>query len=405
MRILMVTSFFPPHHFGGDGTYVRQLFSALQRRGHDVDVVYCHDAYAASGGRIPATEADRNPHIHCLNSRFGFLSPLYSYATGRPGPKSAALKRLTRKPYDVIHFHNISLMGGPKVLCMQGAPIKVFTAHEHWSVCPTHIFWKNGSKACDSRTCFSCQLRSGRPPQLWRYSDLLQECLRHVDWIFAPSKFTRDALQAGGVRRPMSVLPLFAPHGFDELSAAPPSPGRLKFLFAGRVTASKGIDRLAELFVSRPHLDLEIAGDGDLLPRLRKRYAGTPNIRFLGAVPQNDLKRMYRAAHALVLPSLAPESFGLVVLEAFSQNTPAIVRDVGGAADAVRESGAGIIFQTDSEAASAIDLMAEDLDMRNRLGALARGHFLENGTENLHVSAYLAKLAELGTNVGEALTP
>lgn len=405
MRILMVTSFYPPHHFGGDGTYVRQLFSALQRRGHDVDVVYCHDAYAASGGRIPATEADKNPNIHCLKSPFGFLSPLYSHTTGRPGPKSADLKRLTRKPYDVIHFHNISLMGGPKILSMPGAPIKVFTAHEHWSVCPTHIFWKNGNKACDSKTCFSCQIRSGRPPQMWRYSNLLQESFNQIDLIFTPSEFTRDALRDGGLHRPMSVLPLFAPDGFDQLCAAPASPERLTFLFAGRVTASKGIDRLADLFVSRPHLDLDIVGDGDMLPRLQKAHASTPNIRFLGSVPQADLKRMYRAAHALVLPSLAPETFGLVILEAFSQNTPAIVRDAGGAAEAVRASGAGIVFQTDVEAGHAIDLLAADLGLRAKLGGLARKYFLEFGTEDQHVSAYLAKLAELGQTVGEAQTP
>lgn len=395
----MVTSFYPPHHFGGDATYVRQLFSALQRRGHDVDVVYCHDAYAASGGRIPAREADKNPNIHCLKSRFGFLSPLYSHTTGRPGPKSASFRHLTRKQYDVIHFHNISLMGGPKILAMPGAPLKVFTAHEHWSVCPTHIFWKNGNKACDSKTCFSCQIRSGRPPQLWRYSNMLRESFTHVDWIFTPSEFTRDALRDGGLHRPMSVLPLFAPDAFGELCVMPASPDRLAFLFAGRVTASKGIDRLAKLFASRPHLDLDIVGDGDMLSGLREAYASTPNIRFRGPVPQTDLKRLYREAHALVLPSLAPETFGLVILEAFSQNTPAIVRDAGGAAEAVRASGAGIVFQTDAEAANAIDLLAADLHLRNKLGGLARKYFLEFGTEDRHVSAYLAKLAELGQKV------
>lgn len=398
----MVTSFYPPHHFGGDATYVRQLFLALQRRGHDVDVVYCHDAYAASGGRIPVREADKHPNIHCLKSRFGFLSPLYSHTTGRPGLKSASLKHLTRAPYDVIHFHNISLMGGPKILSMPGAPLKVFTAHEHWSVCPTHIFWKNGNKACDSRTCFSCQIRSGRPPQLWRYSNLLRESFTQVDWIFTPSEFTRDALRDGGLNRPMSVLPLFAPDAFGELCAVPASPDRLAFLFAGRVTASKGIDRLAKLFASRPHLDLDIVGDGDMLAGLREVYASTPNIRFRGPLPQADLMRLYRAAHALVLPSLAPETFGLVILEAFSQNTPAIVRDAGGAAESVRASGAGIVFQTDAEAASAIDLLAADLDLRNRLGRRARKYYLEFGTEDRHVSAYLTKLAELGQKVSGA---
>lgn len=112
-------------------------------------------------------------------------------------------------------------------------------------------------------------------------------------------------------------------------------------------------------------------------------------------MPQAELKRRYREAHALVLPSLAPETFGLVTLEAFSQGTPAIVRNAGGAAEAVRASRAGIVFQTDEEAGIAIDQLAGDSALRDELGQAARQYFLDYGTEAQHVAAYLAKLGEL----------
>ena len=41
----MVTTFFPPHNFGGDGIHVYRLSNELARRGHEVTVVYPRDAY------------------------------------------------------------------------------------------------------------------------------------------------------------------------------------------------------------------------------------------------------------------------------------------------------------------------------------------------------------------------
>jgi hypothetical protein len=50
LRIAMVTTFYPPYNFGGDGQYVRRLAHALVRRGHEVDVIHDADAYRRLGG-------------------------------------------------------------------------------------------------------------------------------------------------------------------------------------------------------------------------------------------------------------------------------------------------------------------------------------------------------------------
>jgi hypothetical protein len=58
LRVAMVTTFYPPNNFGGDGQYVRRLAHALVRRGHEVDVIYSADAYRLLGGveREPLAE-------------------------------------------------------------------------------------------------------------------------------------------------------------------------------------------------------------------------------------------------------------------------------------------------------------------------------------------------------------
>ena len=44
MRFCMVTTFYPPYHFGGDATFVQARARALVSEGHHVEVVHCEDA-------------------------------------------------------------------------------------------------------------------------------------------------------------------------------------------------------------------------------------------------------------------------------------------------------------------------------------------------------------------------
>ncbi len=396
MRFLMVTSFYPPHSFGGDATYVRQLSQGLAARGHEVRVIYCYDAYRMSGGHVPpdAATADGPVSVRRLASPYGGLSALISQQTGRPGLKGAALAEEFAKGWDVIHFHNVSLIGGPAVLAQCRAPVKLLTAHDHWLICASHILWKNREKACDGRTCFTCQIRSRRPPQLWRMGGLMQRSLAHVDEILAPSAYIRDTLRAQAIDRPISVLANFVPASFERLAEPVPG-GRPQFLFVGRVTRSKGIDALARLFRQRPDYDLLIAGDGDLLDAMRATFAGQPNIRFLGRQQQEDLARLYRSATAVMLPSLAPETFGLTTIESFSQATPAIVRDAGGAGEPVRASGAGFVYREDAECLAAMDALASDATRRDEMGRAARRAYEANYREEQHIADYLARIAAI----------
>ncbi|MGD8331635.1 MAG: glycosyltransferase, partial [Acidobacteriota bacterium] len=50
LTIVHVTTFYPPHNFGGDGVHVQRLSRALARRGHRVSVVYPPAAYGVLGG-------------------------------------------------------------------------------------------------------------------------------------------------------------------------------------------------------------------------------------------------------------------------------------------------------------------------------------------------------------------
>lgn len=396
MRFCMATTFYPPYHFGGDATFVQALARALVARGHHVEVVHCEDAYRLRGKEQPAAQVEQDGVVvHRLRSPFGMLSPLITQQTGKPGVKTTRLRALLDRDFDVVNFHNISLIGGPGVLQMSRAPVTLYTLHEHWLLCPTHIFWKNQQQACDRPQCLSCCLQSGVPPQFWRYTDLIRRSLEHVDALLSPSEFTAERHRTAGITRPIHVLPTFA--SVVSESGIKKVPGeRLCFLFVGRVTASKGIASLLKEFMPLTEYDLLVVGDGDLRFTLQQQYAEHRHIRFLGALLQSQLASLYQKATALILPSLAPEVFPLTVLEALACGTPVIVHDAGGNREAVEQTGGGFVYRSGEDLRRILSTLARDNTLQQTLAQRARTGYEQFYSRERYVARYLDIIDTIG---------
>ena len=103
LRFCMVTTFYPPYNFGGDGIFVRQLTNELAACGQHVEVIHCIDAYRVMGGPAPTQPDQDHPNIkvHGLKSRLGSFSPLATQQTRRPLFKSGRIRRYLR--YEAQH--------------------------------------------------------------------------------------------------------------------------------------------------------------------------------------------------------------------------------------------------------------------------------------------------------------
>ncbi len=385
----MVGTYYPPYHFGGDAVFIQSLARALVARGHQVEVVHCEDAYRLRAGAAqPVAAGDDGITIHRLRSSFGALSPLITQQISSPGLKTSALKQIFERNFDVVNFHNISLIGGLGILPMSRAAVNLYTLHEHWLLCPMHIFWKNGRQACDKPECFSCCLRSGIPPQLWRYGGFLKRSLQHVDALLSPSVYTARRHEEADLGRPIHVLPTYSP--VRESGGEGRAPERPHFVYVGRVTASEGVDVLARQFKAMPQYDLDIFGSGDLLDALIWQYAACPWIRFHGPIGHAQVSECYRDRTAMILPSVAPEVFPLCVLEAFACGIPVIVSDAGGNREAVDYSGGGLVYGTEAELRNAIVTLAEQKELRNSLALRARKAYQQFYCEDRYLTDYLA---------------
>ncbi len=394
----MITTFYPPYHFGGDANHVYILSNELAQRGHQVEVIHCTDAYhlLARGGSPPHVPEHPNVTVHSLKSPLGFLSPLATHQTGHPVFKQGEIRRILDKGFDVIHYHNISLVGGPKVL-EYGSGIKLYTIHEYWLLCPTHVLFRFNRAPCQHRRCFACSLICRRPPQLWRYLGLLESALKHVDMVLSPSRFGLNIHHQMGLPLPMRHLPYFLPAVQNSpLDPVPPlGSADPYFLFVGRLEKIKGLHTIIPVFRRPGRAPLWIAGKGNYERRLRQMSEGSPNIRFLGYQSGPQLRSLVRNAVAVIVPSVCYDLSPFVIFEAFRERTPVIVRNLGGMPEIVQESGGGFIFNTEQEMVSAMDRLLESREFRDILGDRGFEAYQRNWTPDVYIRRYLELLHDL----------
>jgi len=399
LRLCMITTFYPPYNFGGDGIFVHRLSNELARRGHQVDVIHCQDAYRLLARRAPIHSYDDHPNVtvHGLQSKFGSISPLATQQLGFPAFKSAQLRQILDKRFDVIHYHNVSLVGGPGVL-KYGQGIKLYTMHEYWLVCPTHVLFQFNRAACLKPRCLACSLIHKRPPQWWRYSRLLKTSIEQVDAFLALSRFSKKMHLKMGFDVPIVHLPGFIP----EASASPhrEHAGQPFFLFVGRLEKLKGAQTLIPVFKQYRRVRLLIAGQGSYEPRLRRLAADSENIQFLGHVSGQKLQALYRQAVAVILPSLCFEVFPLVPLEAFQAKTPVIARNLGATPELVAGSGGGFVYDTAEQLLTIMDQLLENPEQRRERGQRGYQAYRRNWTAEAHLKGYLSLIAELARKKG-----
>jgi glycosyltransferase involved in cell wall biosynthesis len=399
-RFCLITTFYPPFNFGGDGIDVQRTARALVARGHDVTVIHDVDAYQWLSGRDlpPQPVVQDGVEVIGLRSRLGVVSPLLTHQLGRPLVHGATIRRLLAdRKFDVVVFNNVSLVGGPGILSYGAGATTVYVAHEHWLVCPTHVLWRFNREPCDARMCGRCVLAYRRPPQLWRYTGTLERQLAGVDLFIARSEFSRAKHMAFGFPRPMQVLPYFIP---GVMPAAPePAPPdaphpRPYFLFVGRLTRIKGLDSVIPAFRRYPDADLVIVGDGEERAALEALASGMTNVRFAGRVDNDKLRQYYAHAIAAIVPSLGYETFGIVLIEAFRFGTPVIARRIGPFPEIVDAAGGGWLFENETQLLDAMHRLQHDGELRRRQAASAYRACRDLWSEAVVIDRFLSLIGD-----------
>ncbi len=172
-------------------------------------------------------------------------------------------------------------------------------------------------------------------------------------WTDAPS--TAKELSEHGIPKDQCVAipcPVISNISSRRLSKEPTP----VYIFVSRVVRMKGVEEVIKAFsfIVREQRDakLWIIGGGEEdyiqeLKRMLKEYGVAHAVTFFGAVSEQMKYRRMAKAHVLLHASVK-EGWGLVVLEAASVGTPAVVYNVSGLKDVVKDGESGIVLKENS---------------------------------------------------------
>lgn len=177
-------------------------------------------------------------------------------------------------------------------------------------------------------------------------------------------------------------------------------------LYAGRQVAGKNVPLLVEYFQAfrarNPaweRLKLVLIGKGDL------DYSGTPGVIPLGFIPPEDKTDAYAAATCLAMLSVN-ESFSIVLMESWLQETPAIVSArCAVTRDHVEDSGGGFAVATEAEFSEALLAFLSDGSRRSAMGAKGRDYVITSFSPQKVASRFREELERLAAKSSNMCTP
>jgi glycosyltransferase involved in cell wall biosynthesis len=242
-----------------------------------------------------------------------------------------------------------------------------------------------------NRESITYRLQRRLHPFLQRINRMLFSGRRHADVLLvAGGERTRRSLLMAGCRAEQFVDSVDTGI-LDRLNEAPRvthSGRNLRFVHNGRLVAHKGTDLIIKsLKRTKNAIALDIIGRGPELDKLRaltQELALQHRVSFIEwFADHGEVAAALRRYRAFVFPSLA-EANGIVVQEAMTMGLPVIALNWGGPSLLVTED-TGILIEPRSEEyvidrlAEAMDLLAENGDLAEKMSAAGRRRAVESG--------------------------
>jgi glycosyltransferase involved in cell wall biosynthesis len=362
---------------GGVGAHVIASAGALAAHGLDVHVL---------AARIDARETIPGVTLHHAPVLFDRDLPARE-RVGAPPPDGVS----------VVHMHQFD---DPPVTAYLQRQAPVLVSAHAFVACTSRVHYFRPGEECTrphGRGCVPnlllrgcAHVRDPRPlPASYRRSTRALQSLLSADLAIAHSSAVDRHLAINGVRR-RAMVPLFS-----TLPAVRGSghESRRRVLFAGRVVRPKGAQVLVRA-AREVDGELVICGTGMQLEatrRLARRLGVQDRVCFRGWLGERELARELAEASVVAMPSLWPEPFGLVGIEAFAAGRPVVASATGGIPDWLQDGVNGVAVPAGDVQALAVALteLLADPARQQAMGAAGERMAAERFTAERHVAALL----------------
>jgi phosphatidyl-myo-inositol alpha-mannosyltransferase len=308
---------------GGVNRHVEALAEEFLGRGHHVRVLAPYDPpdrISRVLHRAPAEGREMPDYLVPLGRTAGFSSngSVSNLAPFPAGGVAAPRRAVRRGDFDVIHIHEpvVPLVGWNAALAARTPAVGTFHAYSTRAI-PNHIASALGARRVFNR-------------------------------LSARIAVSEAAAWTG--RRWYGGHYEIVPNGVD-VEAAPQGPkppsGELRVLFVGRPEERKGLPVLLRAFEALvEHVPARLTVIGAERDDVLRYLADPEAMRWIDVRGRVSGERLWESLHGadvLCAPSLAGESFGMVLTEAFAAGTPAIASAIAGYSDVVSDGVDGVL--------------------------------------------------------------
>lgn len=340
MRLLFISTLYPPYIIGGAEISTQLLCEALVKAGHNVSVI-------TTTNETSYTDEINGVHVHYIKQK----NIYWKYPSREKKPLSKLvfhtidiynflyvneIKRIifNLKP-DIIHTQN--LCGISTFIWDLAEKIKiplVHTLRDYYLMCPKQSMTTKNGISCTSQ-CRICYV----------YSVPKRRLSAKVNAVVGISKFILNKhLDNGYFKNSLTSLCIA---NSVKPACLIKDEKKYKIGYIGRISEEKGVEIFIEAFIKAgsSKYKLEIAGSGKekYVNYLKGKYS-SEKISFLGNVSADGF---YNKIDLLVVPSIWDEPFGRVVIESYSYGVPVFVSNMGGLPELVKEY-TGRVFSIES---------------------------------------------------------
>jgi len=334
------------HHPGGVSEHIGHLRDEFTKLGHTVVVMAPRSQKGGLEVEPGFYGIGRTVSIPGNGSRVRLTFDVTLYA--------AVKDLMRREQFDVVHFHEPLAPVLPYMVLLNSKAVNVATFHAARDTNPWYATFKPYMSfvlgRVDAKICVSEPAR--------------ENIVEHFD---GPFEIVPNGINIRQFHEDVERLPWA-----DD--------GRPRILFVGRFDETrKGFKYLLRAMPmirkQFPGVRLVVVGMGD-----REKFDNViareqiQGVDFVGFVPREELPRYYASCDIFCAPSIARESFGIVLLEAMASRKPVVATTIPGYLTVMANEREGLMVEPRDPTALAVALvrLLADDELRNRLGTRGR---------------------------------
>ena len=367
MKVLFISEYYPPLVMGGGEINLKQVAEALAKSKMDISVL------TSGGNGLKIEETVRGVKIYrnlkTGEKPQGIINNLKRSLVFPSSIVRETIKLQRKHKFDRIHFMGTSIIAAKELRKLK---VPLFATIESYpALCPKGDRMYCGEKECKQVCSWSkfifCQLHSSEigktrnswylkyNPLSWRYIYNSYKKLNHslkYCRLIAISEYVQKVLLQH--KHQSVVIPnIIDFEMFKQIKSKwkvkpfsqRTKSNKIKIIYLGSLTKYKGPQVLIKA-INGIDCRCDLYGEGPLKEELeemikRKRL----DAKIHAPVPYEKIPEIYAQADLVIFPSIWPEPFGRIAIEAMAAGKPVIGSEIGGIKDTIGK-GAGLYFSS-----------------------------------------------------------